>query len=150
AFIRAYDGDTASSAVAASPLRRSSSSATAINPPATVTESGHSALGGVTTAAPGASLANGSLNARITEVHQAHAAAIHVGMGAIIPPPHVKFGANTTYSHSSTAASSEIPSQIAPSVGDALTSTARSALHQKLMHADFGRSPKAALSSFTQ
>jgi Mrp family chromosome partitioning ATPase len=150
AFIRAYDGDTKSPAVAASPLRRSLSGATSLNPPANAMGSGHAAFGGVTTATPALSLADGSASARMAGTHPTHAAAIHVGMGSIIPLPHAKFGASAIYSQSSISSALAGGSLITSTPGDAIISSDRSAAQHKLPHADFGQSPKATLSSFTQ
>ncbi len=149
AFIRAYDGDAKLPAVAALPLRRSLSGTASLNPPAIAMGSGQSAFGGVTTATPAPSLTDGPAGTRMAGTHPAHAAAIHVGMGSIIPPPHAKFGASAMYSQSSISSTLAGGSQIISAPGDAIISTERSAAQQKLPHADFGQSPKATLSSFT-
>jgi Mrp family chromosome partitioning ATPase len=151
AFIRAYDSDAKSPAVAALPLRRSLSGAASLNPSANAIGSGHPAFGGVTTATSAPSLTNGPASARMAGTYPASAAAIHVGMGSIIPPPHAKFGASAMYSQSSITSTLAGGPQIISAPGDMIISSDRSAAaHQKLPHADFGQSRKATLSSFTQ
>ncbi|HEY2881483.1 MAG TPA: cellulose synthase operon protein YhjQ/BcsQ [Pirellulales bacterium] len=148
AFIRAFDGDVKSSSVAPSLPRKLLSDAAMLQSPADalITHTHH--FGGVATASASPE-PDRSSNVRMHGAGQGHGAAIHVGMGAAIPAPHAKFSAGATFFPTSITASyaAAIPSTLPPPSA-AISNDRSDTASRKLPHADFGLSPKSALSSF--